>query len=485
MNKNRHVDYLFPVNLILKDKKCIIVGGGKIASNKIKKLISSGIIPTVISPEVSNTIVDYHREGLARLISRDFEDKDIEGAFLVFIATDNKSLNSHINNLCQKKNILCCAVDGDWHNSNFITPASFKEDGVTVSVSTGGKSCRLSRLLKEHIKKIVSTSKNSDLLLIGTDHRFLPLNKREAIHSCIEDGEIPEMLSHIRGLHEFMILNTCNRIELLTLAEPVSGIEQLIIKVLGFDKLPKKKIYIKKGFDAFKHIAFVTSGIYSQLIGENHITAQIKYALKTSEENHWAGSVLKSCVEAALFNSKQIRNSIHSIIKPTEIDSLAIKFLKSLKGIDLKKDPIAILGTGKIGSSIVQGLIGESAENMFWFYNQKIPSVNKDKGIKLLPLRSLENEIHNFKVIIGALRINKPLLQNKTAKNKDIVVIDLGVPRNISPDFSPDIADLEKLKYWFRKEVCSIRKVLPACNKIINSNAQNYEKIFNSLKMKE
>lgn len=483
MNKNRQLNNLFPVNLILKDKKCVIIGGGKVATNKIKKFISAGVIPTVISSHMSDAIIDYSKQGVVKLAKRKFEDSDIENAFMVFIATDDQSLNCRINKLCQEKNILCCAVDDDWHNSNFITPASFKEEGITVSISTGGKSCRLSRLLKEQIKKSIYSSKTSGLLLIGTDHRYLPLKKREKLHLHLHNHYVPEMISKISGLQEFMILNTCNRIELLCLAETDPIIEKLIVNVLEFDTLSENKFYLKRGLDAFKHLSLVTSGIYSQLIGENHITAQLKDALANSEGKNYSGGVLKSCIEAALFNSKEIRNAIHPIIKPSEIDALAIKYIKSLKEVDLTKDPVAVLGTGKIGSNLIEHLLKSQTKNIYWFYNKNIPGIDKQKPITLCPLDNLEKEISKFRIIISALRTDRPLLKNINLKANEPIVIDLGMPRNISPDFAQDIVDLDKLKIWFRKEACSIKKLLPHCDRIINKNIQSYEKIFNSLKI--
>lgn len=482
MNNNKQLDNLFPVNLILKDKKCVIIGGGKVATNKIKKFISARVIPTVISNHMSDAIIDYGRQGLATLVKRKFEDSDINEAFMVFIATDDQNLNSRINKLCQNKNILCCAVDEDWHNSNFITPASFNEKGITVSISTGGKSCRLSRLLKEQIKKSINSSKASGLFLIGTDHRYLSLKKRENIHLRLSNHYVTEMLSKINALQEFMILNTCNRIELICLTETDPVIEKLIATVLGFDTLSENKFYVRRGFDAFKHLSLVTSGIYSQLIGENHITSQMKDALANSEGKNYSGGLLKSCIEAALFNSKEIRNAIHPIIKPSEIDALAVKYIKSLKDIDLTKVSIAVLGTGKIGSNLIDHLLKIKCGNIFWFYNKNIPKTDKEGVFTMLPLNRLEHEISNFKIIISALRTDKPLLVNMSLKKNAPIVIDLGMPRNISPDLAPDIIDLDKLKIWFRKEACSIKKLLSICDRIINKNIHSYEKIFNSLK---
>ena len=383
--------------------------------------------------------------------------------------------------LCRDANILCCSVDKNWHESTFITPASFKENELTVSISTGGKSCRYARLVKDNIKRCLSTSENSELLLIGTDHRYIPLEERELLHTSINNNDTPKMLSLIVGIHEFMIINTCNRIEIFCLTKPDSNIEKILLKLMNFDILKNSKYYIKRGFEAFKHLTLVTSGIYSQLIGENHIASQIKEAFALSEKNQWSGGILKSCVESAIFISKKIRNSVSSIIKPTEIENLTVKYLKSLKNIDLKKDSIAILGTGKIGISLIEEFLKQNSANISWFYHKNIPQIPNSTNIQLLPLNKLNAKIHKFDIVISALKLDKPVLTGNNTTTSVMTIIDLGMPRNIV-GFYKNIIDLEKLKYWYRKEICLIDTVLPICEKIINENIINYEKIFNSLK---
>jgi len=480
-HQNFNIDSLFPVNLILKDKRCKIIGGGKVATHKAEKLINVGILPTVVSKKFSKTLLNFSEQGLVTLVKRDFEDEDLNNIFLLFIATDNTKLNSYITDLCNDHNILSCAVDNNWHKSAFITPASFEENGLTVSVSTGGKSCRYARLIKDNIKRYITTTEDNEFLVIGTDFRYLHSGKREQLHASINNPEIPEMLSNIIGIHEFMIVNTCNRVEIYALTKNNDNIEKIILKLLDFNSFEKNEYFIKRDSEAFKHLTLVTSGIYSQLIGENHITSQIKEAFILSENKKWSGGILKGCIETALCISKQIRNSVSTIIKPTEIENLTIKYLLSMTDINISKNSIAILGTGQVGTKLIEELLGHDAQNITWFYNKHIP-MSKNSKINLCPLTELNSKIHDFDIIISAIKVNKPYLTEKLRTDKNVSVIDLGMPRNISENFSKNTIDLEKLKYWYRKEICSIETVLPTCEKIISENIINYEKIINSLK---
>ena len=481
-HQNKNLDSLFPVNLILKKKKCIIIGGGKVSTRKAEKLISAGVHPTIISKAFSHTILEFHTQNLVSLIYGEFKESYLDDIFLVFIATNDSILNSQIAEICSKRSILSCAVDENWHKSAFITPASFAENGLTVSVSTGGKSCRYARLIKDNIKRYISAPGDSELFLIGTDHRFLNLAEREHLHVSIDNKDIPEMLSHVIGIHEFMIINTCNRVEILCLINSNENIEKMILKLSNFNLLDKKEYYTKRGLEAFKHLTLVTAGIYSQLIGENHISSQIKEAFASSEKNKWSGGILKSFIESAQFIAKQIRNSVSSIIKPTEIENLTIRYLKSIRGIDLKNDSIAVLGTGQIGTKLIEELLKLPIKNIIWFYHKSIPKTDGNANIQVVSLNELKLKICNCSIVISALRINKPLLTKEYCSSKGTTTIDLGMPRNISSDFSENIVDLEKLKYWYRKEICSVDTILPICEKIINYKIVNYEKISNSLK---
>jgi len=147
----------FPVFVELRDKKCIVVGGGAVSSRKVKMLLDFEAKIYVIAKDVSEelrTLSDRYSDRL-KIDERAFADRDIEGAFLVIVATDDHQLNGHISALCKERNILVNVVDAR-EDCSFILSSYIKERDVVAAFSSGGKSPILSQYLKEKAREYVT-----------------------------------------------------------------------------------------------------------------------------------------------------------------------------------------------------------------------------------------------------------------------------------------------------------------------------------------
>ena len=156
----------FPFFIDIKNKKCVVVGGGTVALRKIEKIKSFEPDITVISPEISDEIRSI---GGIRLIRRIFNDSDIDDAFFVITATNDKKLNEHIFQMCSEKSILVNTVD-DKEKCSFIFPALAKHDNVTAAVSTGGKSPIYARYLSQQIERMLD-ERTDDIIELLADVR--------------------------------------------------------------------------------------------------------------------------------------------------------------------------------------------------------------------------------------------------------------------------------------------------------------------------
>ncbi|WP_379599925.1 precorrin-2 dehydrogenase/sirohydrochlorin ferrochelatase family protein [Oceanobacillus profundus] len=132
----------------LHGKKVVIVGGGQIALRKAKGLAGTGAAITVISPRILKELEQLHDVAWKQ---KEFEEKDIEGAHLIFAATSNKSIN---------KNVCACADDFQWVNdisdseySSFITPAIVRREKFILTISTSGASPILAKKLKQELEE--------------------------------------------------------------------------------------------------------------------------------------------------------------------------------------------------------------------------------------------------------------------------------------------------------------------------------------------
>lgn len=145
----------YPIFIDLDKRSCLVVGGGAVAWRKIEGLLNCGAQVTVIAPAFSPKIEEAAGAGRIATKCRIFVETDLEDIFLVYAATDDADVNAEILNLSRKRGILAAAVDKNWANGDFITPARFTHAGVTVAVSSDGESCCRSRDVKNELQRFL------------------------------------------------------------------------------------------------------------------------------------------------------------------------------------------------------------------------------------------------------------------------------------------------------------------------------------------
>ena len=143
------MDNLYPLSLNLKNKLCVVIGGGKVAARKIQKLLECGATVKVVSPHLVVELKHLLRESvLLTWIPTKYTGIDVlKGAALVFAATNNPSINEQVR-LDAKALGVFVNMASNASSGDFITPISFSQGDLQISVSTSGKVPGLSKHLK-------------------------------------------------------------------------------------------------------------------------------------------------------------------------------------------------------------------------------------------------------------------------------------------------------------------------------------------------
>ena len=145
----------FPFMIDISGKKCLVVGGGKIAFHKVKILLEFGVKICVIAPFFSEDFACLENpDGQVLFCEREFLDSDIEGMDFVIAATDEEKINLRVSELCRKKGVLINVVDNK-DACSFLFPAMIREKDMLVTVSSGGKSPAAVSYLKKKIQKAI------------------------------------------------------------------------------------------------------------------------------------------------------------------------------------------------------------------------------------------------------------------------------------------------------------------------------------------
>lgn len=144
----------YPLFLNLEKKSVVVIGGGRVAERKIASLIKGGARVTVVSPRMTSRLTRWKAAGSLDALARPYRRGDLKGALLAFAATDDADVNEAVAREAARRGILFNRADRA-DTSGFIVPASFSREGVTVAVSTAGKSPALAKALRDHLRAAV------------------------------------------------------------------------------------------------------------------------------------------------------------------------------------------------------------------------------------------------------------------------------------------------------------------------------------------
>lgn len=188
----------YPVCLNLSQKKCLVVGGGKVAERKVKSLLYCGARVFVVSPVLSTWLEAAVGEGKITAIRRNYTTTDLENAFLVIGATDDHAINDRVAEECAERNILVNIVD-QTAKCNFIVPAVIRQGPLSISVSTDGKSPMLARRIKEELGRTFGPEYGEFLDLLGEIRHHVIKNvpgedRRRDIYYRLVYSDIIELL---------------------------------------------------------------------------------------------------------------------------------------------------------------------------------------------------------------------------------------------------------------------------------------------------
>ena len=143
---------LFPMFMKLENKRCLVVGAGKVGEPKIASLLDTGAHIHVVAFEASDMVRKWAREGKITLELRAFTVTDLDGTFLAVVATASRELNASIYNEAQRRGVLCNVVD-DPAYCDFYYPAVVRRGDLQIAISTNGQSPSLSQKLRQQLER--------------------------------------------------------------------------------------------------------------------------------------------------------------------------------------------------------------------------------------------------------------------------------------------------------------------------------------------
>lgn len=171
---------LYPMYVNLTDKRCLVVGAGKVAERKIASLIKAAARVTVVSPTSTPGIQKWSDEGSVTLHLRTFSPEDVHKMTIIIAATDDPAVNLAVHQACQPHQWVNIADRPDL--CSFFVPATVERGDLQVAISTGGANPGLAKKLRRQAEEWMGPEYESYT-------QFLGEMRQQVLSLGLEEGE--------------------------------------------------------------------------------------------------------------------------------------------------------------------------------------------------------------------------------------------------------------------------------------------------------
>ena len=189
---------LLPIFLNIRDRKCVLVGGGEVAHRKASLLLRAGASLHVVAMDVSESLLALCAENDATVLKKEFEESDLIGAALAVAATDDVQVNETVSIAANRLHIPVNVVDQP-KLCSFIMPSIVDRSPIVIAISSGGASPILTRKLKELNETMIPTriDKLAELLASyrgRVKKEIVEFADRIRFWEAVLESDIPELV---------------------------------------------------------------------------------------------------------------------------------------------------------------------------------------------------------------------------------------------------------------------------------------------------
>jgi uroporphyrin-III C-methyltransferase/precorrin-2 dehydrogenase/sirohydrochlorin ferrochelatase len=191
------MDFL-PIFLDIKNRNCVVVGGGEVAARKVAMLLRAGARITVVSPQLGAELGEQLQQGRVTYVAEAFHAENLGDAVLVIAATSDPVVNQQVSDAARQLRIPVNVVDNPALCS-FIMPSILDRAPILVAVSSGGASPVLTRLLRARLETMIPLAYGR-LAAYAADFRervksrFSRPEKRRRFWESVLQGPFAEMV---------------------------------------------------------------------------------------------------------------------------------------------------------------------------------------------------------------------------------------------------------------------------------------------------
>lgn len=160
---------LYPINLDIAGKSCVVIGGGEVALRKIRGLLAAGAKVKVIAPKICADVEELFTQGEISLTREKFSEEMLGDELILIAATNNPEVNRQACKAAQVRKILANVVNSA--GGNFNVPSTIRRGEFLLTISTGGKSPAFSKFVRQMLEAELGENFSAGLKIISQRRR--------------------------------------------------------------------------------------------------------------------------------------------------------------------------------------------------------------------------------------------------------------------------------------------------------------------------
>jgi glutamyl-tRNA reductase len=302
------------------------------------------------------------------------------------------------------------------------------------------------------------------LLALGVDHRSAPAAVREAIaFDGSKYGKALGVFARAFPGNEFVILSTCNRVELYVAGSPeqvpeADALTDMLVQLHGVHSdLVSGHLVSYHDEGAVSHLFRVAASLESLVLGEGQILGQVREAYRTAVENQTVGPAFHTVFQAALRVGKLVRERTGMDQGKLSVASVAVDVARGVFDSFADKT-VLVIGAGKMGELTLQHLKGLKPGQIL------VTNRNSDRAEataarwngRAVPYERLEQALTDADLVISTTAAAEPIVTfeqyarvQRARRNRLSLILDIAFPR----DFDPRIGELEQVMLYHIDEL--------------------------------
>lgn len=276
--------------------------------------------------------------------------------------------------------------------------------------------------------------------MIGIDHSMAPVDIRARFAFTKKDaGSAMEELLQESEISGCIILSTCNRMEVwVSTAEDWEGdLYTSLCRIKEVSVGQYRECFTeRKDAEAVEHLFYLTSGLKSQILGEDQILTQVKDALSLAREHFTTDSVLEVLFRMAITAGKKIKTEVTFSRGNLSVIHQAIACLRE-KGYEVKGKTCMVIGNGEMGKITAQTLRENGADVTVTVRQYRSGVVNIPVGCRRINYGERMEYLPKCDLVVSATASPNYTLRRDLFEGIElehpVILIDLAVPRDVEP----------------------------------------------------